>query len=93
MWQDMKRDALQLVKSIYRANNAVGKKEYLENFLDEFEILKLELRICADLKVLSFNKQAELSVLMDSIGGTCKTPSFRHVFSRNDEFWTFARGS
>ena len=66
--QDMKRDALQLVRSIYRANKAVHKKESLETFLDEFEILKLEVRLCADLKVLSFKKQAELSVLMDSIG-------------------------
>lgn len=66
--QDMKRDALQLVRSIYRANKATHKKEHLEAFLDEFEILKLEIRLCADMKVLSFKKQAELNVLMDSIG-------------------------
>lgn len=66
--QDMKRDALQLVKSIYRANKADDKKAHLEAFLDDFEPLKLEIRLCTDLKVLSFKKQAELSVLMDSIG-------------------------
>jgi hypothetical protein len=38
--QDMKRDAIQLVRSIYRANKAKDKKEYLEAFLDDFEILK-----------------------------------------------------
>ncbi|MCP4273668.1 MAG: four helix bundle protein [Gammaproteobacteria bacterium] len=66
--QDMKRDALQLVRSIYRANKSVHKKEHLEAFLDEFELLKLEIRLCRDMKVLSFKKQAALSQLMDGIG-------------------------
>lgn len=44
------------------------KKEHLETFLDEFELLKLEIRLCSDMKVLSFKKQAELSLLMDGIG-------------------------
>ncbi len=38
--QDMKRDALQLVRSIYRANRARDKVEPLEQFLDQFELLK-----------------------------------------------------
>ncbi|HHZ69063.1 MAG TPA: four helix bundle protein [Methylococcaceae bacterium] len=66
--QDMKRDALQLVRSLYRANKSTQKKELLERFLDEFELVKLEIRLCVDLKVVSFKKQAELTVLMDSIG-------------------------
>jgi len=66
--QDMKRDALQLVRSIYRANKSAQKKEHLETFLDEFELLKPEIRLCVDMKVVSFKKQAELTVLMDSIG-------------------------
>ena len=44
--QDMKRDAIVLVRSIYRANKAKNKTEYLEQFLDDFEILKLEIRLC-----------------------------------------------
>ena len=36
--------------------------------LDDFELLKLEIRLCTDMKILSFKMQAELSVLMDSIG-------------------------
>ena len=66
--QDMKRDALTLVRSIYRANKAADKQEQLDTFLDDFELLKLEIRLCADMKILSFKKQAELSVLMDGIG-------------------------
>ena len=56
------------VSSIYRANKTSQKKEYLECFLDMFEWLKLEIRLCVDLKIVSFKKQAVLTVLMDSIG-------------------------
>ena len=38
--QDMKRDAIVLVRSIYRANKAKSKTEYLETFMDDFEILR-----------------------------------------------------
>ena len=64
----MKRDGIVLVRSIYRANKAKNKTEYLEQFLDDFEILKLEVRLCADIKILSIKKQAELSALMEGIG-------------------------
>ena len=41
------------------------------------EILKLEIRLCTDMKILSIKKQAELSVLMDGIGFT-KRKNYRH---------------
>ena len=66
--QDIKRDGIVLVRSIYRANKAKSKTEYLEAFLDDFEVLKLEIRICVDLKILPMKKQAEIALLMDSIG-------------------------
>ena len=62
--QDMKRDGVQLVRSIYRANKATDKREYLEQFLDDFEVLKLAIRLCVDMKILSIKKQAELSQMM-----------------------------
>lgn len=64
----MKRDALRLVRNIYRANKSTSKKEHLDAFLDDFELLKLEVRLCVDMKILSVNKQADLSALMDKIG-------------------------
>jgi len=66
--QDMKRDALQLIRSIYRANKHANRAEHLEVFLDEFELLKLEIRLCTDMKLLSIKKQAALSGLMEGIG-------------------------
>ena len=66
--QDIKREGIQLVRSIYRVNKESDKQKYLESFLDDFEVLKLEIRICTDMKILSLKKQAELSLLMDGIG-------------------------
>ncbi len=66
--QDMKHDCLRLMRSIYRANKAHDKQEYLDAFLDEFEVLKLEIRLCADMRILPRGKQAELASLMASIG-------------------------
>ena len=66
--EDMKRDALRLVRSIYRANKHKNRVEYLEIFLDEFELLKLEIRLCADMKLLSIKKQSILSGFMESVG-------------------------
>lgn len=65
---DMKRDALVLLRSIYRINKARDKVDHLEEFLDDFELLKLEIRLCADLKLLSLKKQAHLAQLTDKIG-------------------------
>lgn len=66
--QDMKRDCLQLVRSIYRANKCKNKEMYLEHFLDNFEVLKLEVRLCKDLHLVSIKQQSTLAVLMDGIG-------------------------
>ena len=41
---------------------------HLEAFLDDFELLKLEIRLCRDMKILSIKKQAQLSLLMEGIG-------------------------
>lgn len=50
--QDMKRDCLVLLRSIYRINKSTDKVAYLEAFLDDFELLKLEIRLSGDLKLL-----------------------------------------
>jgi len=66
--QDMKSDVLKLMRSIYRANKSFKKREHLEKFLDDFEILKLEIRLAGDMKILSVKKQATLVSLMEKIG-------------------------
>ena len=66
--QDMKRDAILLVRSIYRANRVREKVPYLEQFMDNFEVLKLEIRLCTDLHLVTVKQQADMALAMDSIG-------------------------
>ena len=65
--QDMKRDALNLLRGIYRANKHKNRVEHLEAFLDEFELLTLEIRLCVEMKLISLRNQAVLSELMTRI--------------------------
>jgi hypothetical protein len=65
--QDLKRDCLVLMRSIYRANKNRDKRPHLEAFLDQFELVKLEVRLSVDLRLLSLKKQGELAALMESI--------------------------
>lgn len=55
--QDMKRDALHLLRSIYRANKQINRAEQLDVFLDEFELLKLEIRLSTDMKLYSIKNK------------------------------------
>lgn len=66
--QDLKRDCIILVRYIYRANKTKDKTQYLEQFLDHFEIVKFEVRLCADLKLITMKLRAELSLKLESIG-------------------------
>ena len=66
--QDMKRDCINLVRSIYRANKYKAREVYLEQFMDEFEVLKLEIRLCKDLRLITVKQQANLALLMENIG-------------------------
>lgn len=66
--QDMKRDALSLMRSIYRANKHDNRTAHLEVFLDELELLKLEIRLCVDMKLMPIRKQAVISELLERIG-------------------------
>ncbi len=66
--QDIKRDCIHLVRSIYRANKCHEREKYLEEFLDDFEVLKLEVRLCTDLHLFTIKQQANLALQMDGIG-------------------------
>jgi hypothetical protein len=49
----MKHDAMLLVISIYRANRSKEKTHHLEEFLDNFEILKLESYVKPNIEIFA----------------------------------------
>ena len=42
----MKRLCFVSIRNLYRANKAKSKVEILEDFMADFELLKLEIRMC-----------------------------------------------
>lgn len=66
--QDIKHDSIELVRSIYRANKADSKREYLEKFLDDLELLRFEIRLSVYLHLLTIKQQAHIAELIDRIG-------------------------
>ena len=90
--QDMKRDGIVLILSINRANKAREKEQYLDQFLDDFELLKLEIRLSVDLHLVTVKQQAELALLLSSIGKQntgwrnavrcCRNPMAQRVWAR-----------
>lgn len=58
--QDLKRDCILPVRYIYRANKTKDKTVYLELFLDSFEVVKLELRLCKDLHLTNVKQKSML---------------------------------
>lgn len=79
----MRRDILKLTGSIYLANKSTSKAEHLDAFLDEFELLKLKIRLCVDMKLLPMRKQALLSGLLESIDKqvSCCREMIKHLNS------------
>jgi hypothetical protein len=66
--QDMKRDAMKLVQGIYRANKAKEKLPYIEYLMDDFELVKLQLRLCHDMKIVSTAQHAQIAEQTEKIG-------------------------
>ena len=65
--EDFRRDNIDLVRSIYRANKASDKTLELDSFMDDFEVLKFELRLMKDLHLISVGKYSEISRITDGI--------------------------
>lgn len=65
--QDMKRDAMDLVRYIYRANVSQDKAESLIKFLDAFQMVRLQVRLSYDMKLMSKAEFIDLVEVMDSI--------------------------
>lgn len=67
--QDLRRDSMQLVRHIYRANSAQGAERAaaLQRFGDDFELVRLQLRLCFDLRLIPTKPFAEITETMETI--------------------------
>jgi hypothetical protein len=65
--QSMKNTGMQMVQCIFKANSAKDKTETLSQLSDEVEMLKLELRLCVDMHLISPVQQAQAWESIESI--------------------------
>jgi hypothetical protein len=66
--QEIKRNSMQMVQYIFKANSARDKSQVLLDLSDCFEILKLQLRLCMDMRLISIQQHADIWKTIDSIG-------------------------
>lgn len=59
---------MMLIRSIYRATRSERKRESQEEFPDNYEIVKLEIRLCVDMRLISPTQQGRLALLMEQVG-------------------------
>jgi hypothetical protein len=66
--QEMKHSSMQMVQYIFKANSTKDKVLVLSDLSDCFEILKLQLRLCVDMRLISSQQHAEIWSSLDAIG-------------------------
>jgi hypothetical protein len=66
--QEMKHSVMQMVQHIFHANTSLDKREDLRLLDSSFEMLKLQLRLCVDLRLISPEQQAGVWEFLNSIG-------------------------
>ena len=66
--QEMKQNSMLMVQYIFKANSARDKSLVLADLSDCVEILKLQLRLCVDMHLISSQQHASVWSGIDSIG-------------------------
>lgn len=68
LWDKIKNEIIELITSIYRANSSFDTRlENIKKSREQIEVLKLYFRLSRDLKILSLNKYADLSLNIENL--------------------------
>lgn len=54
--ENIKKEGMEMVKNIYRANSSVAKKQLIQSARENIEMIRLNLRILQDLKQINLEK-------------------------------------
>lgn len=67
LWDAIKKEIIELIASIYKANSQTDKKMSITVSREKVEILRLYFRLSRDLKILSLKRYIEINLLLESI--------------------------
>jgi hypothetical protein len=65
--QEMKQQAMCLIKNIYRANKAVEKTVAIEDARENLEMIRLQLQLMQDFAQLELQKFVEISLIVEEV--------------------------
>jgi hypothetical protein len=65
--EDLKKEILEMIKNIYRANSSFQKHSFLQNARENVEIIRVYLRLLKDLKQISLNKFIMINEKIESV--------------------------
>ena len=66
--EDMKKDALNLLRLIFIANHQKNKAETLSQFLAALEIVQLQIRLTYDLRAMPIKTMTHINLGLDGVG-------------------------
>ena len=66
--EDMKKDALNLLRLIFIANHQKNKAETLSQFLAALEIVQLQIRLTYDLRAMPIRTMTHINLGLDAVG-------------------------
>jgi len=63
----LNQDALDLCMLVFMAIRHTDRELVFEQYMDKLERIRLQLRLCADFRLLSFRQQADLAKKMENL--------------------------
>ena len=65
--EDLKRETMEMIANIYRANSTKSKRALLQTARENLEVVRLYLRLVKDLKQISLGKFIALNEKIESV--------------------------
>jgi len=65
--QQIKEEAMSLIKNIYRANKAIDKVPHIEQARENVEMIRLQLRLTQDFGDVSLKKFVEINLIIEGV--------------------------
>lgn len=67
LWETIKKEIMDLILSIYRANSHKEKQSYLEQARWHIELIRLLIRLCKDLREIDLKEFVVINQMIESI--------------------------
>jgi len=67
LWETIKKEVIDLIISIYRANSHTQKQNYLEQARGHIEVVRLLIRLCKDLREIDLKDFVIINQMIESI--------------------------